>query len=216
MCFDSVLVDREGEKVTLGSFLFRDDCYNLLLRLVKISSSISRLHGVIPASPTAAFSSASGISVAGDERPPEDAPPEPSESAPGTAIPRALAVANRPCGKFETMVEAVLPCTTAQVLNGIGGSMLVCHIIGGRFFVVSVSSFSGDGVMRFTPHALSTARRFCNLCALMRMNVAGALVGMGTGYELLGRFPACPRRDRPCDYTLAKDSRVGRGWEGAA
>lgn len=120
MCPDSVLICREGEKITLGSFLFRDDCYNLVLKLVKVSSPVSGLHGDSPASRTAALPSASL-----DERMPEDARPEPSESAPGTAIPRSLAVASGPLNdKFETMVDAVLPCTTAQVRNGIGGPAL--------------------------------------------------------------------------------------------
>lgn len=113
MRFGSVLVSRGGEKVTLGSFLFRDDCHALLLRLVKISGSISLMHGVSPGTPTGALP----LEGSSDE-PPEDLPepPEPSETAPGTAISRALAVAGRPGdSKFETMVEAVLPCTTAQV-----------------------------------------------------------------------------------------------------
>lgn len=113
-----MLVGRDGGKVTLGSFLFRDDCHSLLLRLVTVSSSISRIHGMSPAAATGAVSPASlgDRFVARDERPARNAPPEPSESAPGTAISRALAVATRPCDSFETMVEAVLPCTTAQVI----------------------------------------------------------------------------------------------------
>ncbi|CAM9785903.1 unnamed protein product, partial [Ectocarpus sp. 8 AP-2014] len=37
----TLVKSRGGEKVTLGSFLFRDDCHALLLRLVKVSGSIS-------------------------------------------------------------------------------------------------------------------------------------------------------------------------------
>lgn len=113
-----MLVDRDGEKVTLGSFLFRDDCHSLLLRLVTVSSSIFKIHGASPAAATGAMSRASleGNFVDRDEPPAEGALPEPSESAPGTAISNALAVESRPCDNFETMVEAVLPCTTAQVL----------------------------------------------------------------------------------------------------
>lgn len=104
-------MSRGGEKVTLGSFLFRDDCHTLLLRLVKVSGSISLMHGESPATPTGALP----LEDSSDELP-QDAPPEPSETAPGTAISRALAVADRPGdSKFETMVDAVLPCTTAQV-----------------------------------------------------------------------------------------------------
>lgn len=116
---DHALVGRDGEKVTLGSFLFRDDCHALLLRLVTVSSSISKIHGASPAAATGAISRASleGNFVASDEQPVGDARPEPSESAPGTAISRVLAVASQPCDNFETMVEAVLPCTTAQVSN---------------------------------------------------------------------------------------------------
>lgn len=118
MRLDHVL-GRDGEKVTLGSFLFRDDCHSLLLRLVTVSSSISRLHAVSPATAIGATSRASveGNFVGTDEQPAGDPPPEPSESAPGTEISRTLAVASGPCDNFETMVEAVLPCTTAQVLN---------------------------------------------------------------------------------------------------
>lgn len=116
--FDDLLVGRDGENVTLGSFLFRDDCYTLLLRLVTVSSSISEIHGVPRAPGNSKISPAfsEGGSVANDYRPQEEVPPEPSETAPGTAISRALPVASRPCDdKFETMVEAFLPCTTAQV-----------------------------------------------------------------------------------------------------
>lgn len=149
VCADSVLIYREGEKITLGSFLFRDDCYNLLLKLVKVSNPVSGVHGDSPTSPTAALTSASleSIAVAGDERTPEDTRSEPSESAPGTATPRSLAVASGPLNeKFETMVDAVLPCTTAQVRNGIGGPALVvlCRIVGYRTWVLSVLSFKGD------------------------------------------------------------------------
>lgn len=139
LCLHHVLVGRGGEKVTLGSFLFRDDCHSLLLRLVTVSSSISKIHGVSPAVATGAVSRASleGSSVARDEQPAENAPPEPSESAPGTAISRALAVASRPCDKFETMVEAVLPCTTAQVLDESASRMLLYPSAGGLLLAVS-------------------------------------------------------------------------------
>lgn len=113
-----IFVSRDGENVTLGSFLFRDDCYTLLLRLVTVSSSISEIRGAPRASANSTISPAFAEdgSVANDNRQQEVAPPEPSETAPGTAISRALPVASRPCDdKFETMVEAVLPCTTAQV-----------------------------------------------------------------------------------------------------
>lgn len=130
---DHVLVGRDGKKVTLGSFLFRDDCHSLLLRLVTVSSSISKMHGAPPAAATGAASrvSSEGNSVARDEQPAEEAPSEPSESTPGTAISRALAVASRPCDNFETMVEAVLPCTTAQVLNESVSRMLHYPSAGG-------------------------------------------------------------------------------------
>lgn len=122
-------VGRDGEKVTLGSFLFRDDCHFLLLRLVMVSSSISRIRGVSPTAATGATSPASveGNFVARDEQPAGNELPEPSESAPSTAISRALTVASRPCDNFESMVEAVLPCTTAQVLNESVSRMLGYH-----------------------------------------------------------------------------------------
>lgn len=142
----SVLVYREGEKITLGSFLFRDDCYNLLLKLVKVSSPVSRLDGDSSAPPAALL-----VPASVDERTQEDAPPEPSESAHGTAIPRALAVASGPCDdKFETMVNAILPCTTAQVLNLIG-SVLVCHVFCDRF----------ESYPCLHSVCLSTARKLC-------------------------------------------------------
>lgn len=113
----------DGEKITLGSFLFRDDCYTLLTRLVNVSSSISRLNGgsppplvgeLWPASPSRSRSSRS-FDV-DDEPRDEDAPPEPSESSPGVAIPGALTASNHPgSGTFETMVDVVFPCTVAQV-----------------------------------------------------------------------------------------------------
>lgn len=114
------LLGRDADKITLGSFLFRDDCCTLLTRLVNVSSSISRLNGGLPDASTGALSPAAednGASVVVDAEPrPRDAPPEPSESSPGVAIPRALSSASYPGdGKFETMLETVLPGTTAQV-----------------------------------------------------------------------------------------------------
>lgn len=48
---------------------------------------------------------------------PEASPEEPSERAPGVSMPRPLATPFNPSGgaKLDTMIEAVLPCTTAQV-----------------------------------------------------------------------------------------------------
>lgn len=39
---------RDGKKIIFGSFLFRDDCYTLLTRLVNVSSSMSRSGGDSP------------------------------------------------------------------------------------------------------------------------------------------------------------------------
>eukprot|EP00903_Cladosiphon_okamuranus_P013168 g12281.t1 len=65
------LIKRDGEKITLGSFLFRDDCHSLLLRLVTVSSSISKIHGASPAAATGAIprSSLEGNFVGSDEQP---------------------------------------------------------------------------------------------------------------------------------------------------
>ena len=48
---------------------------------------------------------------------PDASPAEPSERAPGVSMPRPLATPLDPSGgaKLETMIEAILPCTTAQV-----------------------------------------------------------------------------------------------------
>lgn len=114
-----LLCQSDGEKVTLGSFLFRDDCYTLLTRLVNVSSSISRLNGFSPSPLTGELWRASpdrGSFDVDDEPQHEDTPPEPPESSPGVAIPGALAASSRPSnGNFETMVDVVLPCTVAQV-----------------------------------------------------------------------------------------------------
>lgn len=123
LCFATLLLfwcGRDGENINLGSFLFRDDCYNLLTKLVNVSSSISRLNGE-PALSTGipSPSSAGGSSFALDHEPSRpDTPPEPLESAPGVAITRPLVSASHPCDvAFETMLDAVLPCTTAQVIH---------------------------------------------------------------------------------------------------
>ncbi|CAM9408655.1 unnamed protein product [Scytosiphon promiscuus] len=115
---------RDGESITLGSFLFRDDCYTLILRLVMVSSSISKLNGVSSVSPSGAPHSSSWgqDSVPDDEGPEQEASPEPSESAPEVSSPRDLTAADPPGdAKFEKMVDAELPCTTAQAFAWIWG-----------------------------------------------------------------------------------------------
>ena len=136
---------RDGEKIIFGSFLFRDDCYTLLQRLVQVSTSISRLSGVPSLASSIGPPSPSSVrggdfTTGGDFLPsgktfiaggdyvdnaddeggvyPDDAfPEEPSERAPGVSIPRPLATPLNPDRglKLETILEAVLPCTTAQV-----------------------------------------------------------------------------------------------------
>lgn len=118
---------RNEEKILLGSFLFRDDCYTLLTRLVNVSSSISRLNGAVPASAEGATISLRTTEVAstaeGDEHQHqhEDAPMEPSENGPDVAIDVALSPATNLSegseGNFETMVDETLPCTAAQVIR---------------------------------------------------------------------------------------------------
>ena len=101
-----------------------------------------------------------GDSIANDYRPQEEAPPEPSETAPGTAISCALPAASSPRDdKFETMVEAVLPCTTAQVCHALAVCTVLLDDVGGLCWVTPIVSVVFDNELP----AVSGAKLYLSL-----------------------------------------------------
>ncbi|CAM9189104.1 unnamed protein product [Discosporangium mesarthrocarpum] len=138
------LVKRDGERITLGSFLYRDDCHALLVKLMQISrklneltssgdgvrdnDTLSALNGLTPRNiipivgGTGAHSEVQSFEGEIDAWDTLEACPEPLENQPDVGIEKPLPPDGLlTAGGFELMVDETFSCSVAQAFEWFWG-----------------------------------------------------------------------------------------------